>query len=115
MASFDKDSLGNTFVVAIVMCLICSVIVSGVAVALKPAQVLNKELDQKQNILRAAGMLDENRTTTADGKTVEELFAEFTVRVVDLESGEFLDDVDSTSFDPIKSAKDPRGVYSVEP
>ncbi len=77
MASFDKDSLTNTFTVAIAMCLVCSVVVSGVAVALKPAQQANKELDQKQNILRAAGMLPADDTVDSAGRTVDELFGEF--------------------------------------
>ncbi len=107
MANFDKDSLSNTFIVALAVCLFCSIIVSGVAVALKPIQQANKELDQKQNILRAAGMLAEGSSVASDGRTVDEMFAEFTVRVVDLESGDFLDDVDASSLDPIKVAKDP--------
>lgn len=107
MASFDKDSLTNTFTVAIAMCLVCSVVVSGVAVALKPAQQANKELDQKQNILRAAGMLPADDTVDSAGRTVDELFGEFEVRVVDLESGEYRDDIDPASFDPIRAAKDP--------
>lgn len=106
MANFDKDSLSNTFVVAIAVCLVCSVIVSGFAVALKPTQQLNKELDQKQNILRAAGLLQEGSNQSADGRGVDELFAEFEIRVVDLESGRYLDDVDPATFDPIKAAKD---------
>ena len=57
MSSFDKDSLSNTFIVAIGICLVCSIVVSGIAVALKPTQQANKILDQKQNILRAAGLL----------------------------------------------------------
>jgi len=107
VASFDKDSLQNTFTVAVAICLVCSVIVSGVAVALKPQQQLNKELDQKQNILRAAGMLDEGSSVDAQGRSVEELFAQFEVRVVDLVSGEYRSDIDPSSYDPIKSAKDP--------
>lgn len=107
MASFDKDSLSNTFIVAFAVCLVCSIIVSGIAVALKPTQQANKELDQKQNILRAAGMLAEGSNVSADGRTVDELFSEFTVRVVDLESGEFVDDVDAVNLDPAKLAKDP--------
>ena len=75
MASFDKDSLSNTFIVAFAVCLVCSIIVSGIAVALKPAQQANKELDQKQNILRAAGMLAEGSNVSADGKSVDELFS----------------------------------------
>ncbi len=106
MASFDKDSLSNTFTVALLLCLVCSVIVSGIAVALKPQQQANKALDQKQNILRAAGMLPQNSSTDAEGRTVDELFAEFTVRVVDLDTGEYRDDLDAASFDPIRAAKD---------
>ena len=107
MADFDKDSLSNTFIVAVAVCLVCSVIVSGIAVALKPQQQLNRELDQKQNILRAAGMLPQGASVSADGKSVDELFAEFSVRVVDLESGEYLDDIDASAFDPVRAAKDP--------
>ena len=108
MAEFNKDGLGNTFIVAIAVCLVCSIIVSGVAVALKPTQLANKELDQKQNILRAAGMLPTGATVAEDGRTVDELFAEFEVRVVDLATGEFVDSVDAGSFDPLKAAKDPQ-------
>ena len=107
MASFDKDSLSNTFVVAIAICLVCSVIVSGVAVALKPQQQLNKALDQKQNILRAAGMLGDSGSEDAQGRTVDELFAQFDVHVVDLNSGEYIADIDPANFDPIRAAKDP--------
>ena len=107
MASFDKDGLKNVFLVALGVCLVCSVVVSGIAVALKPQQQLNKELDQKQNILRAAGMLPGDSVVAADGRGVDELFSEFEVRVVDLATGEFVDDVDASTFDPVKSAKDP--------
>ena len=107
MASFDKDSLSNTFIMAVAICLVCSVIVSGVAVALKPQQQLNKELDQKQNILRAAGLLEQGSNVDSQGRTVDELFAEFEVRVVDLDTGQYLDDMDATSYDPIRAARDP--------
>ena len=107
MADFDKDSLSNTFTVALAVCLVCSIIVSGLAVALKPIQTANKELDQKQNILRAAGMLPQKGSVDQQGRGVDELFSEFTVKVVDLNTGEYIDDLDPTSFDPIKAAKDP--------
>jgi Na+-transporting NADH:ubiquinone oxidoreductase subunit C len=107
VADFNKDGLSNTFIVALAVCLVCSVIVSGVAVALKPMQLLNKELDRKQNILRAAGMLDEGQTVDDQGRGVDELFGEFTVRAVDLDTGEYRDDIDTSAYDPAKSAKDP--------
>ena len=107
MASFNKDGLANTFLIALAVCLVCSVIVSGMADYLKPIQLLNKELDQKQNILRAAGLLPQGAKTSDDGRGIEELFSEFIIRAVDLDTGEFSDQIDPTAFDPIKSAKDP--------
>ena len=107
MAEYNKDGLGNIFFIAVAVCLVCSIIVSGAAVALKPMQVKNKELDQKQNILRAAGLLPSDSTVDASGRGVEEIFSEFTPRVVDLVAGEFADDMDATAIDPLKVAKDP--------
>ena len=75
MADFNKDSLSNTFIVALGVCLVCSIVVSGIAVALKPTQQLNKELDQKQNILRAAGLLPQGSTTDSEGRSVEVLLS----------------------------------------
>ena len=106
MAKLDKDSLANTFLIAVFLCLVCSVVVSSMAVALKPIQKLNKELDQKKNILRAAGMLPADQNVSADGRSIEELFAEFTVRAVDLQTGEYVDGIDVASYDPIRAASD---------
>jgi Na+-transporting NADH:ubiquinone oxidoreductase subunit C len=94
-------------VVAVTVCLVCSVIVSAAAVALKPIQKSNQALDQKQNILRAAGMLPAGATVDASGRNVEELFAEFEVKVVDLTAGQFAEDMDPQTLDPLKVAKDP--------
>lgn len=103
----DVDSLGNIFTVAIAVCLVCSVLVSGAAVALKPQQDENKVLDRKQNVLRAAGLLPADSNTDSQGRGVEELFAQFEVRAVDLNTGEYIDSVDTTTFDPVRAAGDP--------
>jgi Na+-transporting NADH:ubiquinone oxidoreductase subunit NqrC len=42
----DKDSIANTFLVSIVLCVVCSLLVSGAAVVLKPLQQKNKLLDK---------------------------------------------------------------------
>jgi len=105
--SFDKEGLGNILLVAISLCLVCAIVVSTAAVLLKPQQKLNQELDQKQNILRAAGMLPEDSNVDPQGRSVDELFSQFTVRAVDLRTGRFTDEVDPASYDPIKAAKDP--------
>lgn len=102
----NVDSLGNIFGVAIAMCLVCSVIVAGTAVALKPQQDANKVLDRKQNVLRAAGMLPPDRNVDAQGRGVEELFAQFEVKAVNLDTGEYVDGVDTATFDPVRAAGD---------
>jgi len=104
---FDKEGLKNVLFVAIAICLVCSIVVSTAAVVLKPMRLANQELDRKQNILRAAGLLPSDALVDADGRTVDEIFAEFEVRAVNLDTGEFVDDVDVVAYDPIKAAKDP--------
>ena len=98
MSSNDKTS--KILLVALSLCLVCSVIVSNAAVLLKPAQEANKSLDKKRNILQAAGMLDPD-------VSIDEQFASVSTRVVDLRTGKFTDDVDPERYDQRKAAKDP--------
>lgn len=102
---FDKDGLRNVLFVAVSVCLVCSVLVSTAAVMLKPQQLENAEFDERQNILRAAGMLPEGSLEGPEGRGVDELFSEFEVRAVDLRSGEFTDEVDPQTYDPVRAAK----------
>lgn len=95
----SKDGVSRTLLIALVLCLVCSVIVSAAAVLLKPAQEANKTLDRKRNILAAAGMLDES-------KTIDEQFAQIITRVVDLRTGKFSDDIDPEKYNAKKAAKD---------
>ena len=96
----NNDTISKTLTVAVVLCIVCSVIVSASAVILKPIQEANKEKDFKRNILAAAGMLEE-------GKSVEQLFEQVTTKVVDLETGKFTDAVDPKTYDQQKAASDP--------
>lgn len=96
----SQDSTKKTLLVAFVLCIVCSVVVAGAAVMLKPAQEVNKALDRKANILAAAGML------RADS-SVEEQFKQITTRIVDLRTGEFTDEVSAKKFEQLKAAKNP--------
>ena len=87
---FNKEAL-NTLLVAFVMCLVCSVLVSTVAVILKPKQDANKLLDRNKNILAAAGMYEEGKNSNAD---VSDLFKQFSIKLVDLESGKYATDAE---------------------
>lgn len=87
--SKPKSNNAKTISVALTLCLVCSVLVSAVAVGLKPAQVENARLDRNKNILVAAGMFDPASDTAAD---VAERFKDFDVEIVDLNQGYYLDD-----------------------
>ena len=87
--SKPKSNNAKTISVALTLCLVCSVLVSAVAVGLKPAQVENARLDRNKNILVAAGMFDAESDTAAD---VAERFKDFDVEIVDLNKGNYLDD-----------------------
>jgi Na+-transporting NADH:ubiquinone oxidoreductase subunit C len=100
----NKDSVQKTFIVAFLLCLVCSVIVSTAAVMLKPAQIANKAKDFKINILRAGGLYDQG---IIDGKSINEMFESVTTKIVDLDTGEYSDAVSPGSYDQRKASKDP--------
>ncbi|MDG2273525.1 MAG: NADH:ubiquinone reductase (Na(+)-transporting) subunit C, partial [Halioglobus sp.] len=102
MSSNDKTS--KTLMVALALCIVCSVIVSAAVVVLKPIQEVNKTLDRKRNILAAAGML----APDASAQDIDEQFSDIKTRIVDLSTGRFADGaVDLARYDPLKAAKDP--------
>jgi Na+-transporting NADH:ubiquinone oxidoreductase subunit C len=99
-----RESIQKTFLVAIALCFVCSVMVSVAAVLLRPAQQANKLAFMKKNILIAAGLFDEKKHTNND---VEELFKNVETRIVDLESGRFTDEVAIDQYDQRKAANNP--------
>jgi len=112
MSTARKETIGGTLLVALVLCIVCSVIVAGAAVSLKPVQTSNKVLDRKKNILAAAGMFAPGEHGPAE---IEQLFGRFTVRMVDLDTGEYLSDeelarpeLNPARYEQIKAAKDPK-------
>ncbi|MGL6161756.1 Na(+)-translocating NADH-quinone reductase subunit C [Microbulbifer sp.] len=85
----NKDSVKGTLTVALVMCLVCSVVVSTAAVLLKPAQQANAALDMKRNVLMAGGLLRDSHASAAE---VEKTFENVSIRYVDLRTGKFTDE-----------------------
>lgn len=95
----NKDSVGKTLGVALALCIVCSIVVSVAAVSLKDMQLANKDNDRKRNILLAAGLYQ-------PGLSVDEQFSAIQTKLVDLDSGKFVEG-DVSSFDQRKAAKDP--------
>lgn len=99
--AMPNDSTQKTMMVALLLCLVCSIAVSGAAVILKPIQEENKALDKKRNILQIAGLMQPD-------KSVDELFQQIESRVVNLQSGEYDSAIDANSFDARAASIDPQ-------
>lgn len=95
-----KESVSRTIMVALLVCLACSVVVSVAAVSLKPLQTSNQLLDKQRNILMIAGLLE-------PGVPVEEQFRKITPRLVDLRTGRFSDEMDPLTYDQRLASRDP--------
>lgn len=98
-----NDSIKKTLTVAIGVCVVCSVVVSSAAVLLRPIQEANRRRAIQENIVTAAGLLGDSKD-----QNIASLFAELETRVVDLDTGEYVDDVDPKTFDMKKAAKNPK-------
>lgn len=98
--SSNVNSVANTLKIALILCAICSVVISGAAVILKPMQTANQILDRNKNILIAAGMFDPAVNSNAD---VASMFERFNARIVDLDNGTFLSDEEAQrlGLDPV--------------
>ncbi len=102
--SSQKESTVRTLTVALLVCLVCSVFVAGAAVALRPTQVENRQLDKQRSILAIAGLGEAGMSANQ----VKALYNERIIaRLVDLETGTFSDEFDPQTFDPLVAAKDP--------
>ncbi len=85
------------------LCLVCSVIVAGSAVGLKPRQQEQKALDKQRNILSVAGLMQPDMKQ----EEIASVFAErISPRLLDLKSGELLEK-DPDSFNQGLALKDP--------
>lgn len=105
----NKESTNKTILVAFLLCLVCSIVVAGSVVLLKPTQEVNKALNLKANILAAAGLLPESNKA-AD---IEEAFSRIDARIVDLDTGEYVDPEvvgrkTALAYDQRKASKDPK-------
>lgn len=98
--ALPTDSVPKTIAVAVSLCLVASMAVSAMAVALRPMQEVNKLADKQRNILQVAGLYD------AD-KSVSESFKAFEPKILDIKTGQFTDAYDPATFDDLAAADDP--------
>jgi len=104
----STDSTRKTILVALGVCLVCSVLVSSAAVGLKGIQDRNRELDKLKNILSAGNI-------AYDNANVRQLFIEkIKADVIDLNSGtilpqsQYTDVLNPEKFDIKSMTKNPQ-------
>ncbi|MER2493615.1 Na(+)-translocating NADH-quinone reductase subunit C [Catenovulum sediminis] len=102
--SKGNDSISKTLTVVISLCLVCAIIVAGSAVALRPQQEANKALDKQKNILLAAGLLPAEASPSDIQSRYKDLIE---AKVVNLETGEYVEGIDADEFDQRAASKDP--------
>jgi len=94
--SNQQETFGKTMIVVLAVCLVCSIVVAGAAVGLRPLQIENKKIDKQSNILAVTGL----------DKSVEAAFkSNIKTKLVNLDTGEFA--ADDENYDQRLAAKDP--------
>ena len=94
-----EENALKPFYSVLVLAFVCSALVAGAAVGLRPMQEANRVLDRKKNILYAAGLFKEN-------KTIEEMFTPIETKIVELSTGKFVPEetIRPESYKQIKAA-----------
>jgi Na+-transporting NADH:ubiquinone oxidoreductase subunit C len=80
-----EESARHNFTVTGILAVVCSLLVSVTAIGLNDRKEANRELDRKRNILAVAGLYDET-------VPVDEAFSAIEIRLIDLETGEYVDE-----------------------
>ncbi|MBC61382.1 MAG: Na(+)-translocating NADH-quinone reductase subunit C [Zetaproteobacteria bacterium] len=106
----QKDSPVRTILVAILLCFVCSILVTSAAVLLRSKQEKNKILDVKKNLLLASGIIQNPKPTEQE---ILEAYETVRAEIVDLSSGETVSTFEIESFDERKMSKDPKHSYKI--
>jgi Na+-transporting NADH:ubiquinone oxidoreductase subunit C len=84
LLAMPNDSPTKIIVVAVGVCLVCSILVSSAAVLLKPIQKQNEALGRQKEILKVAGLYQ-------PGIDIVKTFQAIDMRYVDLQNGTYID------------------------
>ncbi len=104
--SQQLNSTKYTLKFAAIVCIVCSLLVTGSAVLLKDRQDANATLDKQKKVVSVSGLMDD--PDTASPEEISALFgSRIHARVIDLETGEYAEDIDVDAFDQQKAKSDP--------
>lgn len=115
---FNPNSLWGTVIVAAVLCLVCSLVVSATAVGLRPRIDANRQLKLQRNVLVAAGRWREGygpADVEREFRSIERVWITLPRRPGhEQEAGMIAADLPA-NFDPRKAAKDPKLSLGIPP
>jgi Na+-transporting NADH:ubiquinone oxidoreductase subunit C len=98
-----QESPLRSLTVLLVVALICSVLVSISAVVLRPIQAENERIERYRHIVALTGLIDGEM----DAAAVEAVVDALDVRVVNLDTGEFVPDLSPEDVDARHASSDP--------
>ena len=94
----NNNRISKILLVSLTLCLVCSLVISYVAITLRDQQEANVLLDKQKTILASAGLLDES-------KAIDEIFSSIQEKIVNLETGTYDYSIDLTTFNEKKYSK----------
>lgn len=98
-------STRHTILFTLLLCIAFSLAVSTVSVALRERQVENKRLDRIRKVLQVAGLLERDRRLSRE-ELARRFNASLEPRLVDLETGRYVESADIMAFDQRRAAAD---------
>lgn len=98
-----NDSPTKTLIVALAVCLACSLLVSSAAILLRPLHLANQARERQQLIMAIVERLPGigELFATVDARQVE-------AQIVDLATGNYVRTIDPQTYDPRQAAHDPQ-------
>jgi len=106
----SNDSTFKTFLVAFLLCAVCSVLVCLAALVRIDREAYNKQLEIRKTVLAADGYQDQIDA----GGDIDKLFLDnMELKVVDLETGEYTTAVDPATYDQRAALENPEMVVKI--
>ncbi len=100
VSAAPAESARRTLLVTLILCLVCSVVVAGAAVLLRPIQETNQKADLIRNVIAVSGLLKE-------GLTEEQALKRIDAHMIELATGDEVKGIDPDTFNIVKAGKDP--------
>ena len=108
--ALPNESPAKIVIVAVAICLICSILVASAAVLLRPIQKQNEALGRQKEILKVAGLY-------LPGTDIATGFQAIDTRYVDLKTGEYVEKetIPRQTPQPLTDEEDIAGIGQIQP